>query len=111
MHGVAAAFVGRVPGTVVGALAVAALPMLFLHVTIGLLVLLGVAVSVWAPRFEPTRRALLVAGTISGVTGTVAAIGGPPIALVYQHATGPRIRATLAHVLPLGTLLSSWRSR
>ena len=93
------------PGTVVGALAVAALPVLFLHVTIGLLVLLGVAVSVWAPHLQPTRRVLLGAGVISGVTGTVAAIGGPPIALVYQHASGPRIRATLAMYFALGTLL------
>ena len=106
VHGVLTAFAGRVPGTVVGALAVAALPVLFLHVTIGLLVLLGVAVSVWAPRFQPTRRVLLGAGVISGVTGTVAAIGGPPIALVYQHASGPRIRATLAMYFALGTLLS-----
>ena len=106
VHGVLTAFAGRVPGTVVGALAVAALPVLFLHVTIGLLVLLGVAVSVWAPHFQPTRRVLLGAGVISGVTGTVAAIGGPPIALVYQHASGPRIRATLAMYFALGTLLS-----
>jgi uncharacterized protein len=106
VRGVLTAFAGRVPGTVVGALAVAALPMLLLHVTIGLLVLLGVAVSVWAPRFHPTRRVLLGAGVISGVTGTVAAIGGPPIALVYQHATGPRIRATLALYFALGTVLS-----
>ncbi len=112
MHGVLTAFAGRVPGTVVGALAVAALPVLFLHVTIGLLVLLGVAVSVWAPRFQPTRRVLLGAGVISGVTGTVAAIGGPPIALVYQHASGPRIRATLALYFALGTRpVASWRSR
>ena len=55
---------------------------------------------------RPTRRVLLVAGTISGVTGTVAAIGGPPIALVYQHATGPTIRATLALYFSVGTVLS-----
>jgi uncharacterized membrane protein YfcA len=106
VRGVAVAFVGRVPGTAVGALAVAALSALFLQVSIGLLVLLGVAVSVWAPRFEPTRRVLLVAGVISGVTGTVAAIGGPPIALVYQHATGPRLRATMSLYFVFGTVLS-----
>ncbi len=49
---------------------------------------------------------LFGAGVISGVTGTVAAIGGPPIALVYQHASGPRIRATLALYFALGTVLS-----
>ena len=106
VRGVAAALAGRVPGTAVGALAVAALPVVFLHVSIALLVMLGVAVSVWAPRFHPTRRVLLGAGVISGVTGTVAAIGGPPIALVYQHATGPRLRATMALYFVAGTVLS-----
>ena len=40
------------------------------------------------------------------MTGTVAAIGGPPIALVYQYASGPRIRATMALYFTLGTVLS-----
>lgn len=106
VRGVVTAFAGRVPGTAIGALAVAVLPVLLLRVSIGLLVLVGVAVSLWAPRFEPTRRVLLGAGVISGVTGTIAAIGGPPIALVYQHATGPRLRATLALYFALGTVLS-----
>jgi uncharacterized membrane protein YfcA len=106
VRGVVTAFAGRVPGTAVGALAVAALPLVFLHVSIALLVLLGVVVSLRAPRFYPTRRVLLVAGGISGVTGTIAAIGGPPIALVYQHATGPRLRATMALYFALGTVLS-----
>jgi hypothetical protein len=36
----------------------------------------------------------------------VAAIGGPPIALVYQHASGPTLRATMALYFMLGTVLS-----
>jgi len=106
VRGVAAAFVGRVPGTALGALAVVALPVLVLHVAIGLMVLLAVAVSLWAPSFRPTTRVLVGAGVVSGVTGTVAAIGGPPIALLYQHASGPRLRATMALYFMLGTGLS-----
>jgi uncharacterized protein len=106
VRGVAAAFAGRLPGTVVGAVAVAALPVLALHVAIGVLVLLAVAVSLWAPRFQPTTPVLVGAGVVSGVTGTVAAIGGPPIALVYQYATGPRLRATMSLYFVLGTVLS-----
>ena len=41
------------------------------------------------------------------MTGTVAAIGGPPIALVYQHATRTfPPRATLALYFSVGTALS-----
>lgn len=106
VRGVAAAFAGRLPGTAVGALAVAALPVLALHVAIAAFVLLAVAVSLWAPAFRPTTPALVGAGVVSGVTGTVAAIGGPPIALVYQYSGGPRIRATMALYFTLGTVLS-----
>jgi uncharacterized protein len=106
VRGVAAAFTGRIPGTAVGAFAVAALPVLVLHVAIGLMVLLAVALSLWAPRFRPTTPVLVGAGVVSGVTGTVAAIGGPPIALVYQHAAGPQLRATMALYFTLGTGLS-----
>jgi uncharacterized membrane protein YfcA len=106
VRGVAAAFVGRLPGTAAGALAVAALPVLVLHVAIGIVVLLAVAVSLWAPRFHPTTPVLVGAGVVSGVTGTVAAIGGPPIALVYQYAGGPTVRATMSLYFTLGTVLS-----
>ena len=106
VRGGAAAFAGRLPGTAVGAVAVAALPVLALHVAIGVFVLLAVAASLWAPAFRPTTRVLLGAGVVSGVTGTVAAIGGPPIALVYQHAGGPAIRATLSLYFLFGAALS-----
>jgi hypothetical protein len=53
-----------------------------------------------------TPRTLAVAGAVSGVTGAAASIGGPPIALVHRHATGPRIRATLAMYFTAGAVLS-----
>jgi uncharacterized protein len=106
VRGVAAAFAGRLPGTAVGAVAVAALPVLALHVAIGVFVLLAVAASLWAPRFHPTTPLLVGAGVVSGVTGTVAAIGGPPIALLYQYAAGPQLRATMSLYFTLGTVLS-----
>src|SRR5690606_8188638 len=43
---------------------------------------------------------------ISGVTNTVAAVGGPPMALVYQSQRGPHIRATLSVIFAVGTTIS-----
>jgi uncharacterized membrane protein YfcA len=38
---------------------------------------------------------LLAAGTLSGFMGTVSSIGGPPIALLYQHERALVLRSTL----------------
>lgn len=38
--------------------------------------------------------------------GTAVSIGGPPIALLYQHETGPRIRGTLSAFFLIGVSLS-----
>src|SRR3546814_12225619 len=48
----------------------------------------------------------LVAGVVSGVTGTAAGIGGPPLALLYQHRPGSTIRSTLAAAFLVATALS-----
>ncbi|MFC5287923.1 sulfite exporter TauE/SafE family protein [Actinokineospora guangxiensis] len=94
-HGVGWAMVGRVPGNLLGVLALALLPVSGFNLVIGATVLLCVVLSVltWRPRV--TRPGLVVAGTASGAFGTVSAIGGPPMALLYQNESGPAVRATL----------------
>lgn len=105
-RGVRWAIAGRVPGTVFGVWAVAALPQRPFLAVVGVAVLLCLllSVSTWHPR--PTRGPLLVAGMASGILGTSASIGGPPVALLYQHSPGPTIRSTMAACLAIGTSLS-----
>jgi uncharacterized membrane protein YfcA len=105
-RGTAFAVTGRVPGTVVGVLAVALLPARGFAITIGVLVLVCVLVSLlsWTP--QPTSHALFAAGLVGGALGTSSAIGAPPVALLYQHFGGPKIRATLAAYMLFGTVLS-----
>jgi hypothetical protein len=69
-------------------------------------VLTCVALSVVRWRPHPTVPALLVAGVVSGAGGTASAIGGPPVALLYQNAHGARVRATLGAYFAAGSLLS-----
>jgi hypothetical protein len=95
LWGMSWALVGRVAGTVGGVVVVATLPIDTLAVVVGAMILVAVAVTIRAVRFRATRRTLTIAGAISGVTGTATSIGGPPIALVYQHDPGPRVRSTL----------------
>jgi uncharacterized membrane protein YfcA len=49
---------------------------------------------------------LVVAGFASGFIGTLTSIGGPPMALVYQHVEGPVLRATLNTYFALGSVMS-----
>ncbi|SDP31808.1 hypothetical protein SAMN04487905_103190 [Actinopolyspora xinjiangensis] len=97
---------GRVPGTALGVAALALLPNRWLAVLIGGVVLVSVLLSLvsWHPR--PVPGTLFTAGLFSGVFGTAAAIGGPPIALVYQRTAGPTVRTTLSAYFALGSLLS-----
>jgi uncharacterized protein len=104
--GVGWALLGRLPGIAIGVLAVVLLPERWFVVAVAVTVLTCVALSVvrWRPR--PTVPALLVAGVVSGAGGTASAIGGPPVALLYQNAQGPRVRATLGAYFAAGSLLS-----
>lgn len=105
--GVGWAMVGRLPGTVVGVLIVDSLPerQFFVVVGAGVLIFTLLSLVSWQPR--PTPPALTTAGLVSGAFGTAMAIGGPPVALLYQRDTGARIRATLAAYLLLGALVSA----
>ncbi|SFQ58076.1 hypothetical protein SAMN05421810_1103 [Amycolatopsis arida] len=105
-RGVGWAMLGRLPGTALGVLAVATLPQRPFTALVGAAVLICVVLSVTAWRPRPVPGALIVAGVASGTLGTAASIGGPPIALLYQHDTGPRIRGTMAAVFAGGSLLS-----
>ena len=70
------------------------------------LVLLGVGLSFAGWRIRPTSRTLVVAGAASGFMGSITSIGGPPMAIVYQHESGDRVRASLANFFVFGAAMS-----
>jgi uncharacterized protein len=96
--------VGRLPGIAVGTVAVALLPTRGLTVATGLLLLVAVVVSVGGWTVTVTPGSELVAGFLSGVTGTAAALGGPPIAILYRERGATTLRPTLALVWAVGLL-------
>jgi uncharacterized membrane protein YfcA len=97
---------GRIPGTVIGAAILAALPPERLAGPLGVIVLLAVAMSASGMRVGPGPRTLLFAGLLSGIMGTTSSIGGPPLAMVYQHSPGDEIRGTLGGFFVIGCLMS-----
>jgi hypothetical protein len=105
--GVGWAFAGRVPGSVVGALLLTALPEGGFELLVGFTVLSGVLVSLTPASLRPTRITLACAGFVAGITGTATSVGGPPVALVYQHHRGELLRGTLSLFFVMGSLLSA----
>jgi len=106
VHGVRWAIVGRVPGTFLGAAAVASVPERGLILLLAVLVLAGVGLSVAGLHVQPTARANFGAGAASGFMGTITSVGGPAMALLYQREEGSRLRSTLALFFVFGAGLS-----
>ena len=105
-HGIQWAMVGRIGGTVLAGFVLAVVSSHWMELLLGVAVLFGVVMSVSGLRFRPNRPVLLAAGLLSGLLGTIASIGGPPMALVYQNAEGAQLRGTMSGFFLLGTIVS-----
>src|SRR6266568_7561279 len=104
--GVSWALAGRLAGTAGGIWVLAVVSLRALGIVVGGMVLAVVALSIREAVVPRNRITLVTAGVISGVTGTATSIGGPPVALLYQGETGPRVRATLSVFFIMGNSLS-----
>ena len=91
--------------TPVGVAVVATFAPRAIAALVGVLILVTVALSVRTIDLRPTPVNATVAGAVSGVSGTAAAIGGPFLALVLQHERPERVRSTLAVFFLAGSLL------
>ena len=105
-NGVKWAIPGRIFGAIFGALMLILVPQGNLSLLFGAMVLLAVGMTFSGMDFPPTSKNILVAGTFSGFMGTTSAIGGAPMALVYQKQKGSRIRGTLSVIFSVGTVIS-----
>jgi uncharacterized membrane protein YfcA len=97
---------GRLPGTLAGLGVLLVMSRGGLNLLIGLSTVIAVLAAWWAPVFLPRRGSCMTVGTITGVTETATGVGGPPLALLYQHRPGPELRATIAACFLFGELIS-----
>lgn len=104
--GVATMLIGRLPGAALAGFVINWLPATSYELLFGGLILCAVLLSMLSTGFRPTRPAQLTAGFFSGLIGTLTSAGGPPIALLYQSASGPEMRSTLNYYFALGALIS-----
>jgi uncharacterized membrane protein YfcA len=101
-----AAFAGRLALTPVGVWVVAVSSERLIAFLVGVLVLVVAVASAYAPEFEPRTRNLVLAGALTGISGTSAAVGGPFVAMTLQHEPAARMRATLAAFFTFGSMAS-----
>ncbi len=106
-RGLGLALTGRLPGMLLGSWVVVTQTARTTAIVVAVVVLGAVALSVTSWKARPTPRALLLAGVVSGVSGTATSIGGPPVALLYQHASGATLRSTMGLYFLVGNVLSA----
>jgi uncharacterized membrane protein YfcA len=97
---------GNFVGAFAGASVVAVLDPRGFAILFGLLVLLGVTLSAIGLHVRVTRKSALGAGLLGGFMSATSSIGGPPMALVYQHHGADRFRATLSAYFVFSTIVS-----
>ena len=106
LEGLGWVITGRVPGAVLGAWVLSIATERTLGIVIGVIVLLAVAVLGSGMSVKLSRASRVIAGMVSGFSGTSAGIGGPPIALLYGRQAGPVVRSTLGAIFTIGITIN-----
>jgi len=104
--GIKYALGGRLIGSFFGAQLLVVIPREHLALLFAIMVLIAVILSVSGFQLRLRNRNLLGAGTLSGLMATTSAIGGPPLAMIYQYFSGPELRGTLSGIFMIGTIIS-----
>lgn len=97
---------GGVIGTVLAGLTLLVLSPTGFELIFGVLILAGVALSIGGLRPELNARNSILAGLASTYMGTITAVGGPPIALIYQDQKGPLVRANMSAFFLMASFMS-----
>lgn len=100
------ATVARLPGSWCGAWLLVSIAPWQLSLFFGGALLLAVWLSVRRLSVGLNTLNLTVAGFLSGVLGTATSVGGPPMALLYQHEHRLTARNEIAAFFLLGTPIS-----
>lgn len=95
-NGLQYALLGRIPGGILGATLILIAPQPILGLAIAGIVGLAVALSLMKFSIPVNRFSLFIAGVLSGVFGNIAAIGGPPLAILLSGKDASQFRAALS---------------
>ena len=97
---------GRVIGGPIGLVFLTTLDPNLLSISVGAIVLSAGLGSYFGWNVKRNSVNSLLAGTFSGIFGMIAAIGGPPVAILYRGTKGSEFRPSLNAVFTLGILIT-----
>lgn len=95
-NGLQYALLGRIPGGLIGASLLLFAPQPILGLAIATIVAIAVLLSLFRFSLPINRKTLFGAGVVSGVFGNIAAIGGPPMAILLSGKDASQFRAALS---------------
>lgn len=95
-NGLQYALIGRVPGGFIGASLLLFAPQPILGLSIAAIVTIAVILSLYKFSLPVNKTTLFGAGVVSGIFGNIAAIGGPPMAILLAGKDASQFRAALS---------------
>ena len=95
-NGLQYALIGRVPGGFIGASLLLFAPQPILGLSIAAIVTVAVILSLYKFSLPGNTKTLFGAGVVSGIFGNIAAIGGPPMAILLAGKDASQFRAALS---------------
>ena len=105
-NGLQYALLGRIPGGFAGAGLLLFAPQAILGLIIAAIVYIAVILSVYKVTAPINRISLFIAGIFSGIFGNIAAIGGPPMAILLAGQDANQFRAALSAFFVFSSLIA-----
>jgi uncharacterized membrane protein YfcA len=100
-----AVLAAMVPGSLAGAWLLTRVPKDDLGILFGSVIMLAVLISLTGFHVRLNRVSGSICGFFASAMGASTGIGGPVLAVLYQRATGPTVRSTLAYLYTLASLI------
>jgi len=94
-------FIGMLIGILTSIFIISTIKFEHLGAIFGLFILTSVLISLKVKSFKLKSSAIYFGGFLAGIMGTMAAVGGQILALIYQNHPLPVIKATLAFLYTL----------
>ncbi|AZG74759.1 sulfite exporter TauE/SafE family protein [Shewanella livingstonensis] len=105
-NGLQYALLGRIPGGFLGAGLLLFAPQAILGLVIAAIVFIAVILSIFRFTAPINRLSLFIAGVFSGIFGNIAAIGGPPMAILLAGRDASQFRAALSAFFVFSSLIA-----
>jgi len=97
--------IGMVAGILASVFILSHIEFEHLGLIFGVFIILSVLISLKVKSFKLKNSAIYFGGLVAGIMGTMAAVGGQILALIYQNHPLPVIKATLAFLYTIFSIV------